>query len=233
MSWQTLDPGRAWMMSYAFDKKGNQANSCAIKLREGELLVVCPPYKTSDADFAELERYGRPSVILAPNPFHHLGIPEWTKRYPEAKRFASGATAARIAKKYPGVPAFEPLSKLGQVCPTDVIVLEPPGMRVPDVMLRVATPSGWLWSFNDTVMNIPKLPGGFFGKLMQWTNSGPGFKVARFFTMFGVKEKKRFKDWWLGELKQATPSKVVVGHGAPVLDASIAQQMPDMVSAAL
>ena len=42
------------MTSYAFDKKGNQANSCAIKLRDGELLVICPPYNTSDADFAEL-----------------------------------------------------------------------------------------------------------------------------------------------------------------------------------
>lgn len=221
------------MTSYAFDKKGNQANSCAIKLREGELLVVCPPYNTSDADFAELERHGRPTAIVAPNPYHHLGVPEWSKRYPDAKRFASGATAARIAKKYPGIGAFEPLSKLEGVLPSDVVVLDPPGMRIPDVMVRVSTSSGWLWSFNDTVMNFPKLPGGFFGKVVQWTNSGPGFKVARFFTMMAVKEKKRFKEWWLAELDKAAPSKVVVGHGPPVLDASIARKMPEMVTGAL
>ena len=129
--------------------------------------------------------------------------------------------------------AFEPLSSLAAALPSDVVVLEPPGMRIPDVMVRVSTPSGWLWSFNDTVMNIPELPAGLFGTMMKWTDSGPGFKVARFFTMLALKEKKRFKDWWLGELEKAPPAKVMMGHGAPVLDPSAASKLPAMVNAAL
>ncbi|HEX3594302.1 MAG TPA: hypothetical protein VHU80_04350 [Polyangiaceae bacterium] len=233
MTWQTLEPDRAWMLSYAFDKKGNSANSCAVKLREGELLVICPAAGVSQSDFAEIEKHGRPAAIVAPNAYHHLGIPEWSRRYPEAKLYASSSAARRIAKKYPDARAFQSLSDLATVLPSDVVVLEPPGMRIPDVMARVATPSGWLWSMNDTVMNIPQLPAGFFGKVMKWTDSGPGFKVARFFTMMALKEKRRFKEWWLEELGKAPPSKVTTGHGAPVLDSSVAAKLPDMVKNAL
>jgi hypothetical protein len=49
---------------------------------------------------------------VAPNAYHHLGVPESSKRYPDAKLFASGSAAARIAKRYHDMPAFEPLSKL-------------------------------------------------------------------------------------------------------------------------
>lgn len=233
MAWQTLEPGHAFLLPYAFNDKGHLANSVAMKIRDGELLVISPSWRTSDADFADLEKHGRPTAIVAPSPFHHLGIPEWSKRYPDAKLYGASSTNKRMAKKHPGVRPFEPLSKLADVCSSDLVVLDPLGMRVPDVMARVSTPSGWLWFFNDTVMNFPELPKGFFGKIMQWTDSGPGFKVARFFTMFGVKEKKRFKEWWLAELDKAPPSKAVVGHGAPVLDASAASNLPRMVESAL
>ncbi len=233
MTWKTLDPERAWALDYRFDKKGGTANSCAIKLRDGELLVLSPALGVSDADFAEIEKHGRPVALVATNGFHHLGLPEWRKRYPQAQLFAPASAVARISKKQPGLGPFEPLHHLAQLCGSDVAVLEPPGMRIPDVMARVSTRDGWLWAFNDTVMNISKLPPGFFGKVMKWTDSGPGFKVARFFTMIALKDKKRFKQWLLGELEKAPPAKVITGHGPPVLDPALAGKLPEMVQAAM
>ena len=234
MPWKTIDPDRAWSFDYAFDKKGEQfANSCAIKLREGELLVLSPALGVSEADFAEIEKHGRPVALVSTNGFHHLGLPEWNKRYPDAKLYASSAAAARISKKHASLPAFEPLSKLSAVCPDDVVIYDPPGMRIPDVMARFSTKNGWVWAFNDTVMNIPKLPSGVFGTLMKWTDSGPGFKVTRMFTKVAVKDKKSFKSWWLSELEKAPPSKIFTSHGQPILDAATAAKLPAMVQTAL
>jgi hypothetical protein len=156
-----------------------------------------------------------------------------SRRYPDAKVYGSDPAAARISKKYPSLRSFEPLSKLAAACPSDVALLEPPGMRIPDVMVRASTSSGWLWAFNDTVMNIPQLPSTLFGKMMKWTDSGPGFKVARFFTMIALKDKKRFKQWWLSELQTAPPTSVFTGHGQPVLDRSHAGTLQAMVDRAL
>jgi len=233
MAWKTIDSERAWVLDYAFDKKGGQANCCAIKLRDGQLMILSPALGVSDADFAEIEKHGRPVALVATNGFHHLGLPEWRKRYPEAKMYASAPAAARISKKHEGLGTFEPLGKLAEQCPSDVVVLEPPGMRIPDVMARVSTPSGWVWSFNDTVMNIPVIPKGVFGMLMKWTDSVPGLKVARFFTMMALKDKANFKKWFLGELEKAPPARVVTGHGAPILDGATAAQLPKMVDAAI
>src|SRR6188508_2535070 len=99
MPWKTVEEGRAWTFEYVINKNGVKANACAIKLRDGELLVLTPPCDVSDADFAELEKHGRPVALVATNGFHHLGLPEWKKRYPDAKLFAPAASAARIAKK--------------------------------------------------------------------------------------------------------------------------------------
>lgn len=234
MPWKTIDPDRVWSFDYAFDKKGTQfANTCAIKLREGELMVLSPALGVTEADFAEIEKHGRPVALVGTNGFHHLGLPEWSKRYPDAKLYASAPAAARIAKKHADLPPFQPLSALSAVCPDDVVVFDPPGMRIPDVMARVSTKNGWLWALNDTVMNIPKLPGGLFGNLMKWTDSAPGFKVMRLFTKVAVKDKASFKSWWLSELAKAPPAVVFTSHGEPVLDAAAAAKLPEMVQAAL
>jgi hypothetical protein len=234
MAWKTLDSERAWALDYAFDKKGAMANCCAIKLRDGELMILSPALGVSEADFSEIEKHGRPVALVATNGFHHLGLPEWHKRYPAAKLYASTPAAARITKKHNGqLGAFEPLAKLSEVCPSDVVILEPPNMRIPDVMARVSTSGGWLWSFNDTVMNIPIVPPGLFGKIMKWTDSVPGFKVARFFTMMSLKDKPGFKRWFLAELEKAPPARVITGHGPPILDGAVASQLPSMVQAAI
>jgi len=232
MPWKPIDGERVFTFEYPFGG-GGRAHSCAIRGRPGELIVLSPPCGLTDADFAEIEKQGRPVALVATNGYHHLGLPEWHRRYPEAKLYAPAKAAARIRKKHADLPAFQAMSTLSGVCPHDVVVYEPPGMRIPDVAARVATSKGWLWSFNDTVMNHPKLPPGLFGKVMKWTDSGPGFKVARFFTLIALNDKKAFKSWLLGELAKAPPALVVPSHGLPVLDADEAGHLPEMVERAI
>jgi hypothetical protein len=76
MPWITLAPDRAWSIDYAFDKKGGRANTCAIKLRDGELMILSPAFSVPEADFVELEKHGRPVALVATNGYHHLGLPE-------------------------------------------------------------------------------------------------------------------------------------------------------------
>jgi hypothetical protein len=233
MPWKPIDGERVFMFEYPFDQKGSTAAACAIRAREGELIVISPACGLSEADFTEIEKHGRPVALVAPNGFHHLRLPEWHRRYPEAKLFGPAPAAKRIAKKHPGIPRLESMDGLAAFCSPDVAIFDPPGMRIPDVIARVALPGGAVWSFNDTIMNMAKLPPGFFGKVMKWTDSAPGFKVMRAFTMVGVKDKKGFKSWLLGELEKAPAAFVTTSHGAPILDREQAKRLPQMFEAAL
>jgi hypothetical protein len=232
MAWKPIDGQRVFAFDYPFTRDA-KATATAIVGRPGELIVLSPPRGLTDADFAEIEEQGRPVALVATNGFHHLGLPEWHRRYPDAKLFAPLQAARRIARKQPGLPAFEPLHALSALCPAGVEALEPPGMRIPDVVARVSTPKGWLYSFNDIVMNLTRVPPGLLGKVFEWTGSAPGFKVARFFTLIGVKDKKAFKRWLLAELSKAPPALLTTAHGAPVLEPERAMHLPEMVEAAV
>lgn len=233
--WQTLDAERGiWCHEYAFDGKGGTANALALRLRDGELLVVSPPSDATEAAFAELDGHGKVVALVAPNGFHHLGQPAFQKRYPDAGVYAPAAASKRIAKKATGIAPGAPLEELQRRLPDDVWVGEPSGMKIGDVVVRAKTASGTFWYFNDLVMNLRKLPSNFlFSLAFKWTDSGPGFKVARLIVKFLVRDRAAFKGWLLEELRQHPPTAVLTGHGPPILDSAVAGRLPQMVEDAV
>ncbi len=229
--WQTLDADRGILMhEYVWDGKGSTANALALRLRDGELMVVSPPTDATDAAFAELEQHGKVVALVAPNGFHHLGQGAFQKRYPDAGVYAPVAAAKRISKKNQGIAAGAPLADLQKLLPDDVWVGEPPGMKIGDTVVRAKTASGTFWYFNDLVMNLRKLPDNFiFALAFKWTKSGPGFSVARLIVKFLVKDKHAFKTWLLDELREHPPTAVLTGHGPPITDSAVAGRLPQMV----
>ena len=233
--WRTLDVDRGiWCRSYDFDGKGATANTLAFRGKEGELVAVSPSSDVTDAAFDELDRHGKVVALVAPNGYHHLGLPAWQKRYPDARAFAPEAAAKRIAKKQPDIRALESLEELQKLLPDDAWIGEPPGMKIGDTVAWVATPGGAFWYFNDLVMNLDKLPGPLPVRLLfKWTKSGPGFSVARLIVKFFVKDKPAFKEWLVSELAKHPPTAVLTGHGAPITDAGEAGRLQGMIEAAV
>ena len=78
-----------------------QANSLAIRLPDGELLLVSAPTDLSAAELNELASVGEVTALVANNGAHYLGIPSLHKRFPKAGCYATEAARARIAKKSP------------------------------------------------------------------------------------------------------------------------------------
>jgi hypothetical protein len=70
------------------------ARMTVVKLSDGRLLLHSP-ISPSDELRAEVEKLGRPSLLLAPNKYHHLYVKHWMDAYPDAQAWA----APGLAKK--------------------------------------------------------------------------------------------------------------------------------------
>ncbi len=233
VGWLPLDTDvGVWLWQYSFGP--GPATGMLVRLVNGQLMIVSPPCGMSEAGFKQIEHDGTVSAIVAPCGFHHLGIAEWRARFPGARVFAHPLTTARIKKKSKlDTSDFEPLDDLAPMLPGHVWVATPPGMKIPDTMVRIDTPTGAIWYANDLVFNLARPPGNIFVRaLFRITKTAPGFRAGGLPAKLMVKDKRAFRDWWIAELEQHPPRVVVPGHGPPVLDAAQVGKLAAMVRAA-
>jgi hypothetical protein len=74
-----------------------------IALGGGNLLIHSP-IRPSDELRAAVEKLGRPSILLAPNKYHHMWFGEWMKLYPEAQAWAApGLHKKRSDLRFTGI----------------------------------------------------------------------------------------------------------------------------------
>jgi len=184
-----------------------QRQMVMAKLDDGR-VVIHNAIALEDAEMAELEAWGEPSVIFVPNGFHRQDAFIWKQRYPKAKVLAPAAAKKRVAKAVPVDGAIED-------APNDAHVRILPLAGMPaEGLLEVTSDSGVTLTFCDGVMNMRKLGGpmGFF--------LGPTGQVAtpRAMRWFFVKDKAAFAQ----QLEQlaATPrlERLCFGHGNPVTE---------------
>lgn len=223
--WKILDEASgARVRSYSFGP--GLANTFAVRNKDASWAVISPAVGMDDEGFAALE--GGVSALIEPNGFHHLGLPEWTKRYPDAKVYAPEPAAKRIAKKQPSVGAIRPLSELDGLA-DGVTIAALPHFKNPDTYARVETKAGSMWFFNDVIMNSPLPKNPLFGFVFKVTKSGPGLAVNRVVTMFLGCNKKAFKPWLLGELKEHPIQSFVPCHGTVLEGDNLAKRVQTIV----
>ena len=110
--WRILDRDAGVLAyEYEFAPKA-KANAFAARTRDGHMMVISPPCKASDGVFEDLARFGEVGALVPNNGFHHLGLAEWKRRFPNAKCFADEKAAKRIHKKNPDAPTPRPISEL-------------------------------------------------------------------------------------------------------------------------
>jgi len=185
----------------------------ALPLHDGTSLVVSPTSELGDDAHASLAKIGAPRGFLAPNHFHHLGLPEWTQRHPEAIVVASDASRKRLAKKQPNV-AFEPLARVP--LPKGVTFLEPEGMKTGETWLRIETSAGVTWVVSDAFFDVSRPVSGLSGFGLRATGTIPGLRIGSTFLWLALEDKKRYGAWLLDRLNVDRPKTLVVGHGEPV-----------------
>ena len=123
-----------------------------VPLGGGALLVHSPTWlgaKTFDA----VEAHGRPSILVAPNHYHHLSLGRYRERYPEAVAVASPQALPRLISK--GHRGVEPVEAVAGRLPEGFRILIPDGLKTGEVFLSLPGPDGRTWVVTDAFFNVP------------------------------------------------------------------------------
>jgi hypothetical protein len=197
--WTVIDP-KACVLTYeyAFNNQGSTSNCFVARMGNGQLLVISPAYRMTEAAFNEV------GAVVANNGFHHLGLVEWRQRYPKARFFASPLAVARIQKKNREAPVLEPLDGLTALLGDDVTFTDAPATKCGESWATAKIDGGTAWFVSDLLINLPKVSGPLPMRLLfKWTDSGPGFKVFNLTMKFTVKDKKQVLALLAEAMKQA------------------------------
>lgn len=230
--WRVLDR-EAGVLTYDYSfAKGAWATTFVARMANGQLLVMSPAKGLSDEAAAELASFGEVGALVAPNGFHHLGVPEWRARFPKARCFAAAETAQRIRKKNQQAGDFESLALLQALAGPKLGVGEVQNTKCGETWLWVETARGHVWFVSDILANIPKLPGNPLIKFLFWsTNSAPGYKVFHLALRFIVKDKKATLRALAEEMQRRPPITVVPSHGPALTGADVARDTQALLAA--
>lgn len=221
--WTVLDREAGVLTyEYPFADEGT-SHTFVARMADGKLLVVSPAWKLPDAAFADLEAFGEVRALLAPNGFHHQGIPEWRARYPKALCFASKESAARIRTKNQSAGQFDPLGSLLEMTGPGVGIREVENTKCGETWVWAQVKGGYIWFVSDTLANLPRLPTSFIPKLLfRFTKSAPGYRVFNLALQFLVKDKKATLRALSEAMKLHPPIAVIPSHGPPLVNDDIA-----------
>jgi hypothetical protein len=231
--WRILD-GDAGVLSFSYGFGGEgQANCFTAKLPGGGLMVISPPSRISADAIEDLAAHGKVVAIVANNGFHHLGIGQWRKHFPEARCFAAPGACDRIAKKSKDAGELEPLSALQPLLGDDVAVIEAPTSRCGETWARAKIEGGHAWYASDLLANMD-MPAGFVVRtLFKLTKSAPGYRVFNFAVKFIIKDKRVAFAALLDDVRKHPPTLMVPAHGAILSQTSLASDTEQLLTAAM
>ncbi len=223
--WTVLDENAGILTrEYAFAPKAN-ARMMIARGADG-LVAISPGSNMPDAAFAELERFGKVTALVAPNGFHHLGLPEWKKAFPAAAVYAPTGAHPRIQKKQPALGAVAPLTDLEKKLGPDVEVVEAVGYKTGETWLLARGARGPVWYVSDTFFSMTELPEAFLPRIaFKWTGSAPGFRAARAVSLFLAKDRPALRAWVKQRAAASSPAIVLTAHGAVVDEPKLGETM--------
>jgi hypothetical protein len=209
--WQIFDADLP-VLVYEYSFGPGSANALAVR-GPGGVIVVSPPWRVSDAAFGDLLPYGKVVALVASNAFHHLGIPEWKRRFPDAAIYAPLQSIARVERKmrFSGV---RPLEDASSIAGPRVELIDMPHYKTGEALAKLHTSRGLAWYVTDFMMNMRKLPANPIAKLVfTLSNSAPGLKFNNLTPLFMVKDKAALKRWLAQEFDEAPPQWIIPAHG--------------------
>ena len=200
------------VLTYTYSFGIGVANSLAVGGQQG-LIVVSPPYRAAQSVFEDLERRGKVRALVASNAFHHMGIPEWKRRYPNAAVFAPAQAIARV-RKQTGLDDLAPLARMGAIPGDDIEFVDMPYYRMGEALVRIHTARGLAWYVTDLILNFRELPRHpVIRTLFKLSGSGPGLRFNRVAPLFMVRDRAALRKWERQQFEQDKPRWLLPTHG--------------------
>lgn len=119
----------------------------AIRLQDGSLCLYSPVSGLGDAARASLEAIGEVSFLLAPNHYHHKGLAEYARVFPQASRVCSDAARPRLRAQTE--LTFDGLQDLARRLPEGCELAEPRGLKTGEVWLDLSVADQRIWVVTD------------------------------------------------------------------------------------
>jgi len=174
---------------------------------------VSPPYRAADRVFEDLRRYGPVRALVASNAFHHMGIPEWKRRFSDAAVFAPAQSIARVERQT-RLSGIRTLADAAAITGPDLELIDMPHYRTGEVLVRVKTARGLVWYVTDIILNMLELPEHpIVSILFRLSGSAPGLRFNNIGPMFMVKDKAALKRWLAAEYEKDPPRWLIAAHG--------------------
>jgi hypothetical protein len=216
-TWTEIVPG-LWRHGYT-TKARIPANSFALRLKDGDLAVISPCASPDDAFFADTEKLGKVTALLAPNTGHDLGQRPWQEHYPNAATLAPAVAVAALSKK---MRPFEPLSKLSDRLPAGVEVIDLPGVSAGFSLITVDAGATRAVLVDEALNNAQALFGPApFRLILKLTKSAPGVARNKFWWMLFAKDKRGIANALLTKIEEKKPTVLLPLHGEPIMGPDI------------
>jgi len=207
-----LEPG-VWRLERRLRMPGGLVLPIAtaiFRLPSGKLFLHSPGTLDAAA-LASLRALGEPSVVLAPNAFHHIFVDEYRRAFPDVRIFYAPGLPARVPSLPPGeeVSAEAPAAWESVVEP---LVFAPVASFREVVILH--RPSATI-VFTDLAFNMRRHPNAF--DRIGWRLFGvpATFGVSRTARLTLLRDARAARPF-LEKMAQKEFRRILVAHGDPV-----------------
>jgi hypothetical protein len=209
-TWTVVEPSLpALTHTYSFGP--GIATSLALVV-EGGVVLISPPCNVADAVYTDLAQHGPLRALVAPNAFHSMGLAPWRERNPDAPVFAPAQSIARLEKNTK-ITGIKPVAEASGLIGDRFEMVDMPHYKTGEMLVRWKIDGGYAWYVTDVMFNMPELPKGPFGWVMNWTRSGPGLRRNAIASMFMVKDKRALYGWIAEQADKTPPALIVPCHG--------------------
>lgn len=185
----------------------------AIGKRADGTLVVHNGIALGDAEMAEIDAWGKVSMIVVPNGYHRLDAKVFKDRYPDARVIAPAGARAKVAQV---VPVDGTYAEAGADSAVELVHLD--GTKEREGAMIVRAPGDTSVVLNDAVFNMPHGKGVTGFVLRRLTASSGGPTVSRISRWLVVADKPAFRAHLerLAELPDL--KRVIVSHYETITD---------------
>lgn len=184
-----------------------------VPLAPGRLLVHSPTW-LGDKTYETIEKHGTPEILLAPNSFHHLSLPRYRERYPEARVVAARRALPRLSEK--GNKGLEAVEDLQAELPEGMRLLVCEGTKTGETIVSVPSDSGRTWIVCDAFFNVAGPIKGAQATLLKLLKTAPGFSIGTTFWLLALKNTQAYLQWLKARLDEDQPTRMLFSHGEPL-----------------
>ena len=145
--------------------------------------------------------------LVAPNSFHHVGLPKWQAAWPDATAHAAPGALKRLRKK--GRERLSDLDGVRARLHPNCELIETPHTRIGETWLVTRGPSGTTWVVCDGFFNLKKKPKKLMGRILNSIGAmGPGLTISRLYRLAAIKKRRAYKAWLLERIEADQPTQI-------------------------